>query len=137
MTESSTHYTLVARLLEEMRAQFAPVDDLCILIDDGSIPLDHRPPPIGGKIPDVHIRSVGSDRLLALGEAKTSQDVDTEHTRIQLAEYFRYLKHHASPFLVLAVPWHKKPLIASIAAKVQAECGAANVTVIVLKDCPG
>jgi hypothetical protein len=83
------------------------------------------------------MRSVGSNRLLALGEAKTAQDVDTEHTRIQLREYFAYLRNHPSPFLVLAVPWHHRTLMASIASKLQAECVAANVKVILLEHCPG
>jgi hypothetical protein len=120
-----------------MRARFVPLDDLCILVDDASLQSDHRPPPIGRKVPDVHIRSVGSARLLALGEAKTAQDVDTDHTRIQLREYLAYLKHHPSPFLVIAVPWHQRKLMASIIAKTQAECVATNVTVILLEDCPG
>src|SRR5262245_28373537 len=137
MGETANHSSLVLRLLEEMQARFAPLDDLSILVDHPSSPLAHRPRPIGRKVPDVHMRSVGSARLLAVGEAKTAQDVDTEHTRIQLIEYFQYLKHHSSSFLVLAVPWHKRQLIASIAAKVKDDCGATNVTVIVLENCPG
>ena len=137
MNELGAHASLVTNLLIEMKKRFAPLDDLCILVDDLRVPVQQRPPAIGGKVPDVHLRSVGSQRVVAIGEAKTAQDVDNGHTRSQLGEYFAYLKHHPSAFLVLAVPWHHARLIASIAAKLQIERAATNVSVIVLENLPG
>jgi hypothetical protein len=75
--------------------------------------------------------------VLAIGEAKTTQDVDNGHTRSQLGEYFDHLKHHPAAFLVLAVPWHQSRLIAAIAAKIQIEREAGGVTVVVLDNLPG
>ncbi len=137
MSEPGTHSHLHARLLAEMRSRFAPEDDLCILVDDASLPADQRPHAIGGKVPDVYIRSVASSRVTALGEAKTATDVDNGHTRLQLAAYFEFLKHQPSPYLVLAVPWHRSRLMAGIAAKIQVQCQASNVTVIVFENLPG
>lgn len=137
MREPGTHAHLHARLLAEMRSRFAPEDDLCVLVDDASLPADQRPHAIGGKVPDVYIRSVASSRVTALGEAKTANDVDNDHTRLQLAAYFHFLKHQPAPYLVLAVPWHRSRLMAGIAGKIQAECQASNVIVIVLENLPG
>lgn len=137
MSESSTHALLVSKLLEWVEGNVTPQDDLCILVDSSSYPPESRPPTIGGKVPDVYVKSVGSDRLVLIGEAKTSLDVETEHTRDQFRGYLDHLKWQRISILLIAVPWHKARLAQSIVRRVQEEQIAEHVSVHVLEDLPG
>jgi hypothetical protein len=137
MTESSTHVLLVSELLQWVDHNIIPRDDLCILVDSLSSSPDSRPPPIGGKVPDVYVKSVGSDRLVLIGEAKTSLDVETEHTRDQFRDYLDHLKSQRVSILLIAVPWHKTRLVQSIVRRVQEEQNAQRVSVYILENLPG
>jgi hypothetical protein len=61
------------------------------------------PPKLGDFRPDVYAVERGSRRTV-VGEAKTADDIDNDHTRRQLAAYFRHLA--AEPFgeVWMAVP---------------------------------
>lgn len=137
MSESSAHALLVSKLLEWIKENITPKDDLCILVDGSSSPPESRPPTIGGKVPDVYVKSVGPDRLVLIGEAKTSQDVETEHARDQFRCYLDHLKWQRRSILLIAVPWHKARLAKSIVRRVQEEQNAEHVRVHVLEDLPG
>jgi hypothetical protein len=135
--EIGSHEFLVSRIVGAMNQRFAPLDDLCFLIDNPAAPIDHRPPLIGGKRPDVYVKSVGSLRVVALGEAKTAQDIENTHTIVQITEYLNYLKDYPSAYLMLAVPWHQSRLVRAIAQRIQRERAADGVSLIVLDDLPG
>lgn len=137
MSETSTHVFLVAKLLEWVEQNVTPKGDLCILVDSSSSPPESRPPTIGGKVPDVYVKSVGPDHLVLIGEAKTSQDVETEHTREQFRCYLDHLKWQPRSILLIAVPWHMARLAQSIVRRVQEEQNAEHVSVYVLEDLPG
>jgi len=137
MTESSTHVLLVSELLQWVEHNITPRDDLCILVDSLSSSPDSRPPSIGGKVPDVYVKSVGSDRVVLIGEAKTSLDVETEHTRDQFRGYLDHLKSQRVSILLIAVPWHKTRLVQSIVHRVQEEQNAQRVSVYILQNLPG
>ena len=137
MSESSAHTLLVSKLLDWIQENINPKDDLSILVDSASSPPEARPPTIGGKVPDVYVKSVGSDRLVLIGEAKTSQDVETDHTKEQLRFYLEHLTWQRSAILLIAVPWQKVRLAQSIVRLVQREQNAQHVSVYILENLPG
>jgi hypothetical protein len=53
--------------------------------------------------PDVYAVERGSGRTV-IGEAKTADDIDNDHTKRQLAAYFRHLASGPAGELWLAVP---------------------------------
>ena len=64
-----------------------------------------KPPAIGGFRPDVYAADIGKQTVI-VGEAKTTADIETEHSRAQYVAYARHLSLFDSPTLILAVPWH-------------------------------
>jgi hypothetical protein len=100
--EGDVHRELV-RLLSERIAGNAPLAWASFI--DGAR-LDERdgvPPAVGAYRPDIYAIMRGSGRTV-IGEAKTSIDIDTEHTKRQLAAYFRHLGEGAGGEVWMAVP---------------------------------
>ncbi|MBK8401303.1 MAG: hypothetical protein IPL29_09700 [Propionivibrio sp.] len=62
------------------------------------------PPAIGANRPDTFARDISTGRTI-IGEAKTSEDIDNQHTRDQLASYFEYLSMQPVGELWMGVPW--------------------------------
>lgn len=75
---------------------------LCLLCD---LPDAYEKPPlVGGYRPDVWAVDI-PHTLTAIGEAKTTEDVENPHTERQLKAYLDYLATQPRPVLVIAVPW--------------------------------
>lgn len=64
---------------------------------------DNKPPRIGGYSPDVFGVDVPLT-IMAIGEAKTADDLTRPHSREQLVAYLEHLRYQPRGVLVLAVP---------------------------------
>lgn len=102
MPESFQHQQLVKILLKEALCLIPSGCHKLIQLDDYGI-LTIPEKTIDGYRPDLYYRFEG---LLIIGEAKTSDDVDKQHSR---AQYESYIKECANfqgmAFLIIAVPW--------------------------------
>src|SRR5439155_11336946 len=63
-----------------------------------------KPPAIGGYRPDVYARDAPVTMVI-IGEAKTSQDIETEHTKKQFTAYLTHLTMVGQGILIIAVTW--------------------------------
>ena len=104
MAESSQHLKLVNLILQYFEERWTSTNGFVVLSDySNRIGDDNKPPRIGGYAPDVF----GIDAPLttmAIGEAKTSEDLTRPHSREQLAAYLEHLRYQPKGILVLAVP---------------------------------
>lgn len=91
-----------------------------------------KPPNINNFVPDVYV-SLTSNHQLIIGEAKTSRDVDSKHTKKQVKAFLQKCAEYESSLFVLAVPWDMVRLTKAIVKNLQNEVGAQNVEVIVLE----
>ena len=86
MTESSEHQELVAELVEAIGCRWASAT---VCWDSEWAGCGARRIQVGSYIPDVTVADSKTGRLLAIGEAKRWDDIDTEHTGEQLREWLR------------------------------------------------
>lgn len=104
MSESDHHRSLVKALggdiASDTRWNKPPI--VYLDLQDG---ISGEPPPaIGANRPDAFARDISTGRII-IGEAKTPDDIDNEHTRDQLSSYFLYLQSQTEGELWIAVPW--------------------------------
>lgn len=102
MAEGDTHRELVRHLSEKIAGEIG--SSWAMFIDGG--PFGERagiPPAIGDFRPDIYAIERVSRRTL-IGEAKTVDDIDNNHTYRQLAAYFEYLARELAGELWIAVP---------------------------------
>lgn len=66
--------------------------------------MSEAPPIIGGNRPDVFARDIGAS-LSIIGEAKTPEDIDNQHTFDQLESFFDYLRVQPKAEFWMGVPW--------------------------------
>ena len=88
MAESIVHMNYVRRIVDYVKLTFPSLDDVSFYVD---LPDSTQRPSatFGGHIPDMYYR----DRnVLIIGEAKTENDIDNEHTRAQLNSYIDELR---------------------------------------------
>ncbi len=100
--EGDVHRALV-RLLSQRIAGDKPLGWASFI--DGAC-FDERagiPPQLGDFRPDVYAVERVSRRIV-IGEAKTVDDIDNDHTRSQLASYFRHLASGPAGEIWMAVP---------------------------------
>ena len=80
--------------------------DLTIIEDDPGNSLGSGVPKIGGCIPDLYARSM-KHGIEIIGEAKTSNDIFTNHTEFQIKSYIEHLRIYKSKgYLIVAVAPH-------------------------------
>lgn len=104
MSESDHHRSLVKALGHDIASDVVWNKQPVVYIDlqDG---ISFKPPPnIGGNRPDVYVRDISSGRTV-IGEAKTANDIDNQHTCDQLVSYFEYLLTQPDGELWMGVPW--------------------------------
>jgi hypothetical protein len=103
MPESATHADLVQDVIAFVERELGALADIAVR-EDAVRPLrGERPPRIGGFTPDVHATDVPTTRTV-IGEAKTRADLETDHSRRQIAAFLRYLAQTPGSVFVLAVP---------------------------------
>jgi hypothetical protein len=102
--ESSQHLKLVNLILQYFDTRWTSAEGFVVLSDySNRIGDDNKPPRIGGYSPDVFGVDVPLT-MMAIGEAKTADDLTRPHSREQLAAYLEHLRYQPKGVLILAVP---------------------------------
>jgi hypothetical protein len=100
MSEGSLHARLVQELVTFIRRMPRELS-VPTLVDLPGTDQELKPPMLNGFVPDVYVP--GNSPII--GEAKTLRDLETEHTRLQVAAFLEFISG-TSPVgcLVFAVP---------------------------------
>lgn len=100
MSESRLHDQLVSVILEHVRRHYRDF----LIFDDRTAMSSHKPPRVGGFVPDVYAVNVPTTRIV-IGEAKTFRDLQTPHTDAQMRAFLDHLALSDQGTLIVAVPW--------------------------------
>lgn len=103
MSESLKHVQLVQEIVAFVRAEFSAVYALVVLEDSANAAKGNKPPPIEGFVPDVYAIDVPTT-MTVIGEAKTSQDIETDRSRAQIKTFIDFLRWRQNGVFILAVP---------------------------------
>ncbi len=88
---------------------------------------------IGVYRPDVYAIDAPLTRVI-VGEAKTTADLQTPHSRGQLIAYLQFLRHEPNPVLILAVPWNGRGAAQAMLHIMMEQLRINNVTTVVVDD---
>ena len=83
MPESAAHAALVQAVILYAEREFGSLADIAVREDAVRPMRGERPPRIEGYVPDVFVTDVPTTTTL-IGEAKTQQDIETDHSRRQI-----------------------------------------------------
>ena len=108
MPESSRHARLVQAIVAHAEHRLGKVTDILVREDAVRPRRGERPPKLAGFTPDVYATDVPTTKTL-VGEAKTAADLETKHSRAQIAAFLEYVAHTPGGLFVLAVPVAVKP----------------------------
>ena len=108
MPESARHARLVEAIVAHAEHRVGKLTDILVREDAVRPRRGERPPKVSGFTPDVYASDVPTTMTL-IGEAKTAADLDTKHSRAQIAAFLQYLAHTPGGLFVLAVPVSVKP----------------------------
>ena len=101
MPESIKHYELVKELINEARTE-VPQGNWKMILTDSSESSNLPPKTSEGFRPDIYYNF---DNLLVIGEAKTSNDIDRQHSRSQYESYLKECsRFNGVAIFILAVP---------------------------------
>lgn len=133
MPESSQHQQLIERTITYIRERFSDEYSLTIFHDLPKELGEPRPPRIGQFTPDVYAVTV-PPTITIIGEAKTPDDLEAEHSRMQYLEYLQYLDTRPNGLLVLAVTFYKIPAAHRMMSSILRRSEVANTCQIVFID---
>ena len=133
MAESSTHTNLVQLIVTYIRREHKQVTALGIIDDLPDLLHAEKPNRVGGFVPDVYAFDAPLTTVI-IGEAKTTADLETDHSKRQLCAFLTHLSHQEAGILILAVPWQAKRRAQAIIEMLRAETGAASVQAVTLDD---
>ena len=91
MSESDQHRSLVKALGGDIASDTRWSKPPIVYFDLQDGVSGEPPPAIGANRPDAFAREISAGRTI-IGEAKTTDDIDNQHTRDQLSSYFLYLQ---------------------------------------------
>lgn len=130
MAESQEHVDLVKALYVWVKERFGDsFYDFYILSD---LPESmEKPDVIGGFRPDLFARAPG--HLTLIGEAKTIADLETEHTRQQVAAFLRFLSGAPGAVFVIATPWPAHASAKNLVSTIARQTGITNVEIRLLR----
>jgi hypothetical protein len=131
MAESKLHGDLVRALMHWMQEKYCSYYGVCFFKDSFDELRATNPPNIGGFVPDVLAEDT-PPTFTAIGEAKTPDDIETQHSQAQFAAYLNFLQYRPKPQLVLAVPLIILPTARQILALARSNAKAIYVTITVL-----
>jgi hypothetical protein len=133
MAESVKHLELVRVLVRCAPKHLRGSEHRSILHDlPGPIGCD-KPPKVGAFRPDVYAADVPTTTVV-IGEAKTGDDLDTEHTRKQLLDFALFLKLYPGSSLLLAVPWSLRARAQFLLERTAEEADAFDLNLVVIDD---
>jgi hypothetical protein len=125
--------TLVKVIIGFIKNEYAQMTALGIF-DDLSKPLcAEKPSRIGGFVPDVYAFDAPLTTVI-IGEAKTSTDLETQHSAKQMLAFLSHLGEQQTGIFILAVPWQAKRRAQTIIEMLRAKTGATSVKTIILDD---
>lgn len=131
MSESEHHRSLVQALATEISADPVWCWPPVIYCDiQNGIALD-VPPIIGCNRPDVFARDLVS-AISIIGEAKTANDIDNQHTFDQLASFFDYLRSQPQGELWMGVPWLNAGTAMRVCTNMRKKTAAQHIPIRVL-----
>jgi len=99
---------LVEAIVAHAEHRLGKITDIMVREDSVRPLRGERPPKVAGFIPDVYASNVPTTMML-IGEAKTAADLETKHSRAQIAAFLKYLALTPGGLFVLAVPVAVKP----------------------------
>jgi hypothetical protein len=133
LAESSQHTALVKVIINYIGREHADMTGLGIM-NDLSSPLGaEKPSRIEGFVPDVYAFDAPLTTTI-IGEAKTHADLETEHSKRQIAAFLSFLERQPSGIFILAVPWQLKRRAEAIVGMVREAVGALSVKTVTLDD---
>jgi hypothetical protein len=132
--ESEKHSRLVHSLIEWTSDTYFAGDIGDILVHSHAGTYKSVPPSIGGHIPDICAKIPSSNTTL-IGEAKTQNDIDNDHTRSQFIAYLNHCRQLESGLIVIAVPWQYVNFTRRIVALLQNRL-STNVECVFLDKLP-
>lgn len=94
------------------------------------------PPMINGYRPDIYVSSL-PPIFNIIGEAKTSWDLEREHSMEQLTAFLSYCNITKDTMLILAVPWDMVRLARAIIKNIKKKNNIQSVEATVLEMLPG
>lgn len=135
MSVSLDHELMVLHLihwLDQNNEQFHPqtVSTECSLYPKCKT----APPTINGHRPDLYVVSKLREISCLIGEAKTTRDLETYRTEIQLRSFVRHLVELGSGHIVLGVTWNNIANARSLLRKIISNESANDVSALVV-DC--
>lgn len=129
MSESRNHVKLVATVVEYVKTIVEP--DLHAIIQYDSADSSRPTRVIGNYIPDVYFWH--ADQLI-IGEAKTMNDFDRQHSRDQYYAYINECKNffgHAT--LIISVPWQMVSTAKNYFRRLKKDIDA-NIPIIIINE---
>jgi len=133
--ESALHTTLVEAIVQWIGVHTDVPMRMAVLVSSPSTSPLACPPSIDGCIPDVYCRCPTAG-VVVLGEAKTSKDIETQHSRRQFAVYLRHLATFERATLVAAVPWFCVNQTRGLLKRIQQVTDTTHVSIVVLDQLP-
>lgn len=116
MSESAQHLQLVNLLIGKMKEMISK-DHWCLICSDSLGTMCIPPQTQEGYRPDVYYCF---EKLMIIGEAKTSDDVERMHSRAQYEAYIKKCSvHNGEAWLLLAVPWTERATALNILQKLK------------------
>lgn len=111
MPESSKHMMFVEKLFIEAQ-KIIPNEYHVLIYSDKPESTEKPPRTKNGFVPDLFYSHKG---ILIIGEAKTAEDVEREHSLSQYESYFEEaLKFEGKAILLFASPWFTKNSLKNI-----------------------
>jgi hypothetical protein len=134
MSLSADHQALLEQIVQWCTARL-PADNYIVLTDSFERTRHGPPPKIAGHRPDlVWVRADGSFEVI--GEAKTRNDIDNDHTRRQLCGFLQTLDIQGYGKLVVAVPWGFEAVATSTLVSLQRQAEIQEKRWTVIYPCP-
>jgi hypothetical protein len=133
LAESNKHSALVQIIIKFIAREHADIAALGIIHDLSSPLHAEKPSRIYGFVPDVYAFDAPIT-IVIIGEAKTQDDLETEHSRKQIAAFLSFLCQQSAGMLILAVPWQAKRRAHALAETLRLETGAVSVRIVILDD---
>jgi hypothetical protein len=133
LSESSKHAELIQVIIRYIKREHGHLTALGIL-DDTARPLHaEKPSRIAGYVPDVFAFDAPMT-VVIVGEAKTANDLESEHSLNQIRAYMSYLGQQHSGIFILAVPWQATRRAHTIVESLRSRTGAQSISAIILDD---